>query len=119
MSSYKADILEFKRLYMSLGISVTPKVKRDYLKPKKYYFFNIRPRIVKNKINDFKKSYFKAHMVFQHIAEFLDLVNGDTETPNVGMFKYFKILLLSFNLIGLGYFSEQAFESMHHDVKVS
>ena len=62
---------------MDLGITVTPKV----------HLFNN----------------FQAHIVFQHIQEFLQLVNDDASLPDVG----------------LGYFSEQAFESMHHDVKVS
>ena len=44
----------------------------------------------------------KAHIVFQHIAEFLSRVNAGE----------------NFSTVGLGYFSEQAFEAMHHDVKV-
>ena len=45
---------------------------------------------------------FQAHIVFQHIAESLEKVNSDPSLPAVG----------------LGYFSEQAMESVHHDVKV-
>ena len=40
-------------------------------------------------------------MVFQHITEFLDIVNTDSNID-----------------VGLGYFSEQAFESLHSDMKV-
>ena len=56
----------------------------------------------------FKESYLslgitvtpKAHILFQHATEFLELVQTEEEK------------------LGLGYFSEQSFESMHHDVKV-
>ena len=44
----------------------------------------------------------KVHIVFQHIIEFLDLVNRDTEDMPKG----------------LGYFSEQAFESVHSDMAI-
>ena len=62
------------------------------------------------KIQNFKTAYMalditvtpKAHIVFQHIAEFLSRVNAGENLSTVG----------------LGYFSEQAFEAMHHDVKV-
>ena len=47
-------------------------------------------------------SKFQAHIIFQHVTEFLQLVNFDPSLPAVG----------------LGYFCEQSFESMHHDVKV-
>ena len=58
-------------------------------------------------------------MVFQHIPEFLELVNCDPDTPSVGIdFPFLSDSLLVL-ITGLGYFSEQAFESMHHDVKVS
>ena len=65
---YKTSISNFKKQYLDLEISVTPKV----------------------------------HIVFQHIIEFLDLVNRDTEDMPKG----------------LGYFSEQAFESVHSDMAI-
>ena len=30
MDSYRQDITEFKRLYLALGVTVTPKVRMDY-----------------------------------------------------------------------------------------
>ena len=44
----------------------------------------------------------QAHIVFQHIVEFLEIVNRNKECE-----------------VGLGYFSEQFFESLHSDMKVS
>ena len=38
--------------------------------------------------------------MFQHIVEFLNIVNSDQEAP-----------------VGLGYFSEQAFVSVHSDIQ--
>ena len=64
---YQETIEQFKAAYLSLGISVTPKV----------------------------------HIVFQHVSEFLDIVNSGGEKSS----------------FGLGYFSEQAFEAMHSDIK--
>ena len=65
---YLNNIIQFRTLYMQLGISVTPKV----------------------------------HCVFQHIHEFLNIAN---------------IGVSSGHKKGLGYFSEQSFEAMHHDAK--
>ena len=44
----------------------------------------------------------KAHIIFEHVGEFIKIINGDQNEEKVG----------------LGYFSEQSFESMHHDVKI-
>ena len=30
MDSYKVDIMEFRRLYLALGVTVTPKVGKEY-----------------------------------------------------------------------------------------
>ena len=57
------------------------------------------------------------HVIFQHVSEFLDMVNTDSQQPDLGIISY-KIIESHFYISGLGYFSEQAFESMHHDVKV-
>ena len=70
-------------------------------------------------------------MVFQHITEFLDIVNSGEDTVVFGMIfdtqktkfcKYqllfFEISLPYFFFSGLGFYSEQAFESMHADIKV-
>ena len=65
---YMAAIKEFKKDYLELGITVTP----------------------------------KAHIVFQHITEFLQIVN--TQNYN--------------EPVGLGYYSEQSFEALHSDMKV-
>ena len=62
----------------------------------------------KEKISKFKECYKsldlsitpKVHIVFQHIEEFLSMKSTSQERK------------------GLGYWSEQAFEAMHHDVKV-
>ena len=43
----------------------------------------------------------KVHIVFQHVSEFLNIVNSGGEKSS----------------FGLGYFSEQAFEAMHYDIK--
>ena len=67
VAGYKQTIKEFQDQYMSLGVSVSPKL----------------------------------HIIFQHIGEFLDLVNEKREGFPVG----------------LGFFSEQAFEAVHADVK--
>ena len=45
----------------------------------------------------------KAHILFQHASEFLDLIHTEDESTHT---------------LGLGYFSEQSMESMHHDVRV-
>ena len=66
VEGYKEKISVFKDCYMSLVLSITPKV----------------------------------HIVFQHITEFLAMRSTLEEKK------------------GLGYWSEQAFEAMHHDVKV-
>ena len=62
----------------------------------------------------------QVHVVFQHVQEFLEMVNTDPNQPALGMVEYMvKIAwIIVFILTGLGYFSEQSFESMHHDVKV-
>ena len=58
-------------------------------------------------------------MVFQHVQEFLEMVNTDPNQPALGMVHFkVKVTLIVYILAGLGYFSEQSFESMHHDVKV-
>ena len=51
------------------------------------------------------------------MVEFLESKNSDSDNP-VG--NYFVKCFFSFYSLssGLGYFSEQAFESMHHDAKV-
>ena len=66
VEGYKEKISVFKDCYMSLALSITPKV----------------------------------HIVFQHIMEFLAMSLTPEEKK------------------GLGYWSEQAFEAMHHDIKV-
>ena len=59
-------------------------------------------------------------MVFQYIQEFLQLMNSNPDFPPVGkIFRFVYNFCEQIFLTGLGYFSEQAFESMHHDVKVS
>ena len=64
-------------------------------------------------------THFKAHIVFQHIPEFIKLVNTDKEEKPVGKF-YFNIKFSTYSSIipGLGYYSEQSFESLHSDMKV-
>ena len=57
------------------------------------------------------------HIVFQHIKEFLDLVNASKDSPDVGMYLFCLSLLHRYSE-GLGYYSEQAFESMHADIMV-
>ena len=59
-------------------------------------------------------------MVFQHISEFLNMVNTDDSAPVVGRrILHFMNTILFWLLLGLGYYSEQSFEAMHHDIKVS
>ena len=60
----------------------------------------------------------QVHLVFQHVVEFLESKNSDSDNP-VGNY-FVKCFFFSFYSLssGLGYFSEQAFESMHHDAKV-
>lgn len=59
-------------------------------------------------------------MVFQHISEYLNMVNTDDSAPVVGRkILHFMNDILFWLILGLGYFSEQAFEAMHHDLKVS
>ena len=52
------------------------------------------------------------------MAEFLQLVNSDPNLPAVGNYLNVIFYLLKNIFLGLGYFSEQSMESMHHDVKV-
>ena len=52
----------------------------------------------------------------QHIEEFLDIVNVDKDSA-VGKHIYSKYIFNNV-ILGLGYYSEQSFESMHHDIKV-
>ena len=48
------------------------------------------------------------------------MVNSDPGFPSVGLSnKQNKSIKCITHFLGLGYFSEQSFESMHHDVKVS
>ena len=67
--SYHTHILEFKRTFLALGLSVTP----------------------------------KTHIIFVHIKDFFDQMDqgaGDFQS-------------------GLGLYSEQAFEAVHHDFKMT
>ena len=59
-------------------------------------------------------------MVFQHIAEFLTIVNTDESSVSAkGNSQVISGNSLFFMLnLGLGYFSEQSSESMHHDAKL-
>ena len=64
---FEEDIIEFKRIYLALDISVTPKVNHDNLKyePNNFQFV------------------LQAHIIFQHIVEFLKLINKEG-LPAVG-----------------------------------
>ena len=54
--------------------------------------------------------------MFQHLKEFLTIVNSgqQSNTPK----GYFFINIFFKFLLGLGYYSEQPFEAMHHDANV-
>ena len=58
----------------------------------------------------------QVHVAFQHIVEFLEMKNSSSDNPVGKSPLFFEVFL--FVLLGLGFYSEQAFESMHHDAKV-
>ena len=63
LPEYQTHIEDFKANYLSLGLSVTPKVK--------YYFKKI-----------VSISYYcQVHRVFQHVSEYLKSVNMNTISP--------------------------------------
>ena len=55
--------------------------------------------------------------MFQHITEFLSIVNSGEQCDPPKGFLCLNIIILNF-FQGLGYYSEQPFEAMHHDAKV-
>ena len=64
-------------------------------------------------------THFKVHIVFQHIPEFIKLVNTEKEEEPVGKFHVHRNISTYSSIIpGLGYYSEQSFESLHSDIKV-
>ena len=84
LDRYETDIAEFKRLYLSLGVSVTPKVIQSNLiyliciMLFSWYFCLLSFRFC------YKILSFQAHIIFQHIAQFLKLENTDPSMPAVG-----------------------------------
>ena len=62
---FEEDIIEFKRIYLALDISVTPKVNNMKYVQNNFQFL------------------LKVHIVFQHIVEFLKLINNEG-LPAVG-----------------------------------
>ena len=74
--NYIENIQRFRDAYIALEISITPKVRTPH-----------PPRVMcKNKRNLYFNP-FQAHIIFQHIQEFLEAVNLDADIPRVGKLK--------------------------------
>ena len=56
-------------------------------------------------------------MVFQHVKEFIAMVNTKYEGMDLGIISLF-MNSMTYDSSGLGYYSEQSFESLHSDMKV-
>ena len=98
---YKAAIREFKRVYLELGIFITPKVTID----QQFLLFIIhifnRFTLSGSTLLSFWKQSTARTLVQIQVCMRLFI--------NVLFYKY---------VLGLGYFSEQSFESLNSDMKV-
>ena len=61
--NYLTLIAQFRKLYIELEISITPKVQFDY-------------------VSKICIIYIKVHIVFQHVAEFISIMNTKLSTNN-------------------------------------